>query len=53
MTLNFLLSIALLRALVVGERLSLLVDAVLFPVDEGVTVHPERHLYMHCARDVK
>ena len=39
MTLNFLLPIALLRALVVGERLSSLMGAVPLPVDEGAAAH--------------
>ena len=39
MTLNFLLPIALLRALVVGQRLPSLMGAVPLPVDEGAAAH--------------
>ena len=50
MTLSFFLPIALRRALVVGERLSLLMGAVPLPVDEGAAAHLEAYALTLCAR---
>ena len=50
MTLNFLLPIALLRALVVGQRLPSLMGAVPLPVDEGAAAHLEASALALCAR---
>ena len=48
MTLNFLLPIALLRALVVGQRLPSLMGAVPLPVDEGAAAPSALALCARC-----